>query len=37
LDFAAYWRNSSTNPTLAPFLALLRERYPDLSDDGELQ
>jgi len=31
LDFAAYWRQSNDNPTLAPFLALLQQRYPDLS------
>jgi DNA-binding transcriptional LysR family regulator len=31
LDFAAYWRQSNENPTLTPFLALLRRRYPDLS------
>ncbi len=29
-DFAAYWRESNPNPALRPFLALLRERYPDL-------
>jgi hypothetical protein len=27
----AYWRQSNCNPTLEPFLKLLRERYPDLS------
>lgn len=31
LDFTAYWRQSNGNPTLAPFLALLLQRYPDLS------
>ncbi|WP_040844517.1 LysR substrate-binding domain-containing protein [Nitrospirillum viridazoti] len=31
LNFAAYWREANGNPTLAPFLALLRQRYPDLS------
>jgi DNA-binding transcriptional LysR family regulator len=31
LNFAAYWRQANSNPTLAPFLALLRQRYPDLS------
>ncbi|MCQ8279811.1 LysR family transcriptional regulator [Acetobacteraceae bacterium KSS8] len=31
LHFAAYWRQVNGNPTLAPFLALLRQRYPDLS------
>lgn len=32
LNFAAYWRRANGNPTLAPFLAMLRQRYPDLSD-----
>jgi len=32
LDFVAYWRDANSNPTLDPFLALLRERYPDFSD-----
>ncbi len=31
LNFMAYWREANGNPTLGPFLALLRERYPDLS------
>lgn len=31
LHFAAYWRESNDNPTLKPFLKLLRDRYPDLS------
>lgn len=31
LHFAAYWRQSNDNPTLAPFLALLHQRYPDFS------
>ncbi len=31
LNFMAYWRQSNSNPTLARFLAMLRERYPDLS------
>ncbi len=31
LNFAAYWRKTNSNPTLVPFLDLLRERYPDLS------
>jgi DNA-binding transcriptional LysR family regulator len=39
LNFAAYWRQSNGNPALIPFLALLRQRYPDLSgvpgSDGE--
>lgn len=33
LSFTAYWRESNPNPTLIPFLDLLRERYPDLSAD----
>jgi DNA-binding transcriptional LysR family regulator len=31
LNFAAYWRETNSNPTLGPFLAMLRERYLDLS------
>jgi hypothetical protein len=31
LNFMAYWREANTNAALAPFLAMLRERYPDLS------
>lgn len=31
LDFSAYWRQSNGNPTLAPFVGILRQRYPDLS------
>ncbi len=31
LNFAAYWREANRNPTLAPFVAMLRQRYPDLS------
>nr|WP_280514833.1 LysR substrate-binding domain-containing protein [Methylocella tundrae] len=34
LNFVAYWRQANRNPTLAPFLDLLRERYPDLSAPG---
>ncbi|PKU22978.1 LysR family transcriptional regulator [Telmatospirillum siberiense] len=30
-NFAAYWRETNSNPTLQPFLDLLRERYPDIS------
>ena len=30
-NFAAYWRETNKNPTLTPFLDILRERYPDLS------
>jgi DNA-binding transcriptional LysR family regulator len=31
LSFRAYWRQANSNPSLRPFLDLLRERYPDLS------
>ncbi len=31
LNFRAYWRQTNCNPSLGPFLAMLRERYPDLS------
>lgn len=31
LDFHAYWRQANCNPSLSPFLGMLRERYPDLS------
>ena len=31
LGFMAYWREDNSNPTLPPFLDMLRERYPDLS------
>lgn len=31
LSFMAYWRQSNGSPTLAPFLEILRQRYPDLS------
>ncbi|WGD53564.1 LysR family transcriptional regulator [Bradyrhizobium sp. CB1650] len=31
MSFRAYWRGSNFNPSLRPFLDLLRERYPDLS------
>ena len=37
LNFTAYWRQSNGNPTLAPFLALLRQRHPDLSGTRECQ
>jgi DNA-binding transcriptional LysR family regulator len=30
-NFVAYWRQANNNPTLGPFLDMLRERYPDLS------
>ncbi|WP_354051439.1 LysR family transcriptional regulator [Bradyrhizobium sp. LB12.1] len=31
MSFRAYWRQANGNPSLRPFLDLLRERYPDLS------
>jgi len=31
LDFQALWRQVNGNPSLPPFLDMLRERYPDLS------
>ena len=31
LTFRAYWREMNSNPSLRPFLEILRERYPDLS------
>jgi DNA-binding transcriptional LysR family regulator len=31
LTFRAYWREANSNPSLRPFLEMLRERYPDLS------
>ncbi|WP_311979905.1 LysR family transcriptional regulator [Bradyrhizobium diazoefficiens] len=31
LSFRGYWRHDNSNPSLRPFLDLLRERYPDLS------
>jgi DNA-binding transcriptional LysR family regulator len=33
VNFAAYWQQRNGNPTLKPFLELLRERYPDLSGE----
>ncbi|MCK1568809.1 LysR family transcriptional regulator [Bradyrhizobium sp. 173] len=33
LSFRACWREANGNPSLRPFLDLLRERYPDLSAD----
>jgi DNA-binding transcriptional LysR family regulator len=33
LTFRAYWRQTNNNPSLLPFLQILRERYPDLSAD----
>jgi DNA-binding transcriptional LysR family regulator len=31
--FRAYWRQANCNPSLRPFLEILRERYPDLSPE----
>jgi DNA-binding transcriptional LysR family regulator len=31
LAFRAYWSQANSNPSLAPFLDILRERYPDIS------
>jgi hypothetical protein len=31
LAFRAYWRQANYNPSLLPFLDILRERYPDFS------
>lgn len=31
MNFRAYWRETNGNPSLHPFLDMLRERYPDLS------
>jgi DNA-binding transcriptional LysR family regulator len=31
LNFMACWQESNGNPTLRPFLDMLRERYPDIS------
>jgi DNA-binding transcriptional LysR family regulator len=31
LSFRACWRKENSNPSLRPFLDMLRERYPDLS------
>lgn len=36
LTFRAYWRQTNGNPSLSPFLEMLRERYPDLSADQPL-
>jgi DNA-binding transcriptional LysR family regulator len=33
LTFRAYWRQGNSNPSLFPFIEMLRERYPDLSGD----
>jgi DNA-binding transcriptional LysR family regulator len=37
LNFSAYWRESNSNPSLRPFLDMLRERYPDISGDSVLR
>ncbi|WP_043459007.1 type 2 periplasmic-binding domain-containing protein [Gluconacetobacter diazotrophicus] len=34
--FRSYWRQANSNPSLSPFLKMLRERYPDLSADQPL-
>ncbi|WOJ88440.1 LysR family transcriptional regulator [Methylocapsa polymorpha] len=34
LNFTAYWRDANANPTLSPFLAMLRQRYPDISGEA---
>ena len=34
LNFRAYWRQVNSNPSLRPFIEMLRERYPDLSGEG---
>ncbi|HQS44913.1 MAG: LysR family transcriptional regulator [Rhizobiales bacterium 24-66-13] len=31
LNFRAYWRQANYNPSLRPFLDMLRERYPDIA------
>jgi len=31
LNFRAYWREANCNPSLRPFLDMLRERYPDIA------
>ena len=36
LNFMAYWREANGNPTLNSFLAMLRERYPDISIGSSL-
>lgn len=30
LNFRACWRQANCNPSLRPFLDMLRERYPDI-------
>jgi DNA-binding transcriptional LysR family regulator len=34
LNFFAFWQQGNNNPAAAPFLEMLRERYPDLSADA---
>lgn len=34
LGFHAYWCETNGNPSLRPFLEILRERYPDLTADA---
>lgn len=34
VEFWACWRNANSNPSLRPFLEMLRERYPDISGGG---
>lgn len=36
VGFRAFWRESNSNPSLAPFLEMLRDRYPDLSPDARV-
>lgn len=31
LNFRAYWRQANSNPSLRPFLDMLRDRYPDIT------
>lgn len=34
VNFSACWRRTNSNPSLRPFLDMLRERYPDLSGEA---
>lgn len=36
VGFRAFWRESNSNPSLVPFLEMLRDRYPDLSPDSRV-
>jgi DNA-binding transcriptional LysR family regulator len=36
LNFHAHWRQNNDNPSLRPFLDVLREHYPDLTADATL-